>query len=173
MATIEEMQAAAQNITNAAGGVRDRARGVFRDTLSTPTAQTTTQTSTPGTDADLKGLLDGNVIPMLETLLTHAYEGYMAPPPNRNDYGNEDDYLNDLFSYQEGAGDRLDAVTKIATQLNQARKLGTGTIELNDGTLITQEMLKSNDPAVAAQARAAFETFNIDLDQSNGVFSTT
>lgn len=148
----------AEDMGTAVSGVVDRARGMLgQSRLSTPTAQTTTQTATPGTDADLKGLLDGNVVPMLETLLQHAYEGYMAPPPNRNDYGNEDDYLNDLFSYQEGAGDRLDAVTKIATQLNQARKLGTGTIELNDGTLITQEMLKSNDPAVAAQARAAFE----------------
>lgn len=125
--------------------------------LKTVAAPAQATPATPGQDVDMKGLLEGQMIPVLETLFQHAVNGYLAPPPKREDYEDEYEYLGAAELYNAGAGDRLDAVTKIATQLNQARKLGTGTIELGDGTLITQEMLNSSDPAVAAQARAEFE----------------
>lgn len=128
----------------------------------------TPQPSAPGQDTDLMALLNGDMIPMLENLLGYAYEEYIKPPPQQGDFTDStysdgtpytaaEQWADAVYAWNEGAQDRLDAVTKIASQLNQARKLGTGSIELGDGTLITQEMLNSSDPTVAAQVRAEYE----------------
>ena len=127
--------------------------------LKTVAAPAQATLATPGQDADMKALLEGQMIPVLETLLGHAVQAY-TQGPDRADFTVVDPDGTEYFNaegYSSALKDSLDAVTKIATQLNQARKLGTGTIELGDGTLITSEMLNSSDPAVAAQARAEFE----------------
>lgn len=130
-------------------GTMERLQPVIAPQQATP--QPTAQMS----DTDLRSVLNGDMVPMLQQLLTLAVEQYTRGP-DKEDFTDDTGFFNadGYAAFQEQS---LNAVTKIAGQLNQARKLGTGTIEMSDGTLITQDMLNSSDPAVAAQARAEFE----------------
>lgn len=140
--------------------------------LTTPQgqAQEAPQQGSTMSDQDMRSLLNGDMIPLLQQLLAQAVQEYASPAPKRSDYGNDDEgqgqYETDLFKWQQGAGDRLDGVIKIATQLNQAQKVGAGTIEMDDGTVITQDMINSSDPYVAAQAKTAFENRSRELFNS-------
>lgn len=106
-------------------------------------------------DTDVLALMNGNMTPVLQSLLRAATEEFMTGGPQRGDYATEDDYLDARDSYDPA--DAMDNILKIGGALSEIQQMSSGKLTLDDGTIITSDMLNSADPVVAAQYRAAFE----------------
>lgn len=117
------------------------------------------------TPQQITDIANGHIVPLLSALLQDAAAAYKAGPPKASDYPGsevpnspeESAFLQAQADWSNPKTGALPSLISLATQLENARKVGNSQITLQDGTLITQEMLHSNDPYVAAQAKTAYD----------------